>query len=309
MRPLSHLFLYALFASLFVGCRSPATPIVLRSGDSTAVVAPAFGGRVMEFHPGGLPNVLWTCPLEDTNLSGWPNHGGEKTWIGPQSVWKEMSPSGWPPPAFFDAAAYTVTASSSNSVTLLSPMDREWRLRVERTITLTGNELEIVSRIIAPKGKPPISPSELLAWSVVQVPYSYKTAVYPVEPGRVENGVDNAKPLPEPELRDGLLHLNLPEPCISGKVGFDASAFVSETPNGTLVVSHLSPLPADTPPESRPLPASFYAGAHGKPETAPPELRYVELEFMTPADRPHAISLTFVPRGADATAEPSPRLP
>ena len=309
MKPFPHIVLFTLSATLLVGCR-PSGPVVLRSGDTSAVITPDFGGRVLEFHPNGLPNVLWTCPLEDPDLSGWPNHGGEKTWIGPQHLWQEITTKSWPPPAFFDAAVYEVTASSSNSVTLLSPFDSQWGIRVERTITLSGNDLEIVSRILAPRGAPTVPLSELLAWSVVQIPYSYKTAAYPVAPERVENGVEGATPLPTaPELRDGLLHLPLPETCVSGKAGFDAAAFVSDTPNGTLVVSHLSALPADTPQEKRPLPAALYAGAHGKPATAPPELRYVELELMTPADRTHAIAITFVPRPADATAEPSPRLP
>ncbi len=83
------------------GCRA------LVAGPYRVVVAPALGGRIMEYSRHGV-GPLWNNPAElgkprPSDPKQWWNTGGFKNWPAPQSRW------GWPPDSQLDAAPATVT--------------------------------------------------------------------------------------------------------------------------------------------------------------------------------------------------------
>jgi hypothetical protein len=78
----------------------------LSAGPYRVVVAPAIGGRIVDYSRSGL-SPIWlnaeeTGKVHPTDPKVWRNYGGYKTWPAPQSRW------GWPPDPLLDAAPATV---------------------------------------------------------------------------------------------------------------------------------------------------------------------------------------------------------
>ena len=288
--------------------RGPATdPASIVLADETgaeAIVAPAFGGRVLAFRPAGAAdgeNLFWTNPLDDIVISGWPNHGGEKTWIGPQEFWSEMTGTGWPPPAFFDCGRYHVwPGATSNAVTLLSPSpgDTVCPFIVERAISLANGALRVESRL-RPLPKSGDAPSraldEYIAWSVAQVPHSPRVAVRTLPPARVQDGSKTGPNFPTPAVQDGgILVFDLTGIDFNAKAFFDADAIAIELEGGSLVARRI-PGPDDPAPNAVPFPeharAELYSGSVG----GHPDVRYIELEFTSTGIRPLIVEYSFLP--------------
>ena len=71
----------------------------LTDGRSEAIVVPSLGGRVVHFGLVGGMNWMWTGePGTEKKMPalGW---GGDKTYLGPHSLWSLSQEAMWPPPA------------------------------------------------------------------------------------------------------------------------------------------------------------------------------------------------------------------
>ena len=281
-----------------------AERIVLENGAVCAVVVPAFGGRVMSLQFAGGPNLLWTNPRPDNLMWHWRNHGGEKTWIGPQESWEALGGKTWPPPAFFDAAPYVVTRRSPTSVVLLSPADTNWNLRVSRTAEVLPDRLRVTSELL-PAGDVPAT--RLTNWSVVQLPPPPRVAVRLTGRKRLANGMGEDKPLPAPaRLANDTQLFDLRHAVASGKCSFDADLFLVEVPGGQFEIRQFGEPPED---DDLAIPdrAQLYFGA--RTDLPPNYEPYIEVEFALPhpASR-QQIEYRFIPtvRGDRA---PRSRLP
>ena len=297
--------IFLLAAALLSGCAATARHIgaegvpaaastapVLRSGATTAVLAPEHGARVMSFRPNGHANLLWDNPAENKDLWKWMNYGGEKTWIGPQSLWKDMQDESWPPPLFFDQDAFTVVDRSPTSWTLRSPFDDRWHIAVERTVSLTNDVLYIASRVLVDPSAPPAIPlADLRIWSVAQVPYFPQVSAHLVGEGRYENNLENAGALAEPVRKGDELLFDLTGSG-QGKCAMDADSLTVHLPDGRLVVRHCA---ASSDLGPRPDRCHFFTGQH---ITITPEegALYHELEFLSPATETHVVALQFLPK-------------
>ncbi len=113
--------------------------IILANPLVEAVIVPGIG-RVMQFQFKTNAGPFW----ENPKLSGrgrladpskWSNFGGDKSWPAPQDEWPRMTGIGWPPPTAFDATTYTATISPAG-VTIVSPVDSHYGIRVSRQIAL-----------------------------------------------------------------------------------------------------------------------------------------------------------------------------
>ena len=102
--------------------------------DGRVAVLP-FGGRIIGLCSDGETNVLWTNPVLDSADSaraffaseGWPNSGGDRTWISPEIDTNIGDPkrSGetYDVPRTVDPGAYAVTSSTRDSVTIEAGMN------------------------------------------------------------------------------------------------------------------------------------------------------------------------------------------
>lgn len=274
-----------------------ATVALVDETGSAAIVAPGLGGRVIAFHPANAPAgaaLFWANPLRDIDQVGWPNIGGEKTWIGPQEFWSEMiGGSSWPPPTYFDQGRFHVwPGAASNSMTMLSPAPTGFACPfvVERAISLRGGTLSIEASLRPAPGADTTRPiDDYIAWSVAQVPHSEHIAVRTLPPARLRNT------LPEPsDAGDGILLFDLTDFTNRGKAFFDADAIAVELAGGALVARRV-PSSDDPDPESVPFPeharAELFSGWAGNHS----DVRYLELEFTATGTRPLLVEFSFRP--------------
>jgi hypothetical protein len=92
----------------------------ITDGRAVAVVVPKLGGRVMVFGLVGGTNFIWSGePGAETKpiTQMW---GGEKTYIGPHSMWGFTQPRTWPPPAP-DAAEHLAEVLEGGRLRTVSP--------------------------------------------------------------------------------------------------------------------------------------------------------------------------------------------
>jgi len=269
---------------------------------AAAVVAPAAGGRILAFRPAGAAgNVFWTPQPGDLVLYGWNNHGGEKTWIGPQARWRGMAGKGWPPPAFFDQDRYEVLAgATAAAATILSPAPAggDCPFRVERAVSLSNGVLRVESRLVPAAGAGAADGAdEFIAWSVLQTPFARRVAVRPAPPARILNGEGGADPLPEPAAADGgvlVYDLAAVDGVANAKGYFDADAIAAELPGGTLVACRVA-TPEDPDPASVPFPEHARAELFAGGLDASPAKRYLELEFTSTGTRRLVVEYAFLP--------------
>ncbi len=287
-----------------VTCRGDESDgIVLSDGTgASAALAPAVGGRILAFRPAGASgNVFWTPQPGDLVLYGWNNHGGEKTWIGPQARWSGMAGKGWPPPAFFDQDRYEVLpGATAAGATLLSPAPEggDCPLRVERAVSLTNGVLRVASRLVPKPGADvPDGADAFIAWSVVQTPFARRVAVRTAPPARILNGEGGADPLPGPAKADGgilVFDLAAVDGAANAKAYFDADAIAAELPGGTLVARRVA-TPDDPDPASVPFPEHARAELFAGGLDASPAKRYLELEFTATGTRRLIVEYSFLP--------------
>jgi hypothetical protein len=114
--------------------------IELSNGLVEVVIVPAIG-RIMQFRFAGAsdgpfwinPELAGQSPVPATG--DWANFGGDKSWPAPQADWNRFAGRGWPPPSGFDGLPMEATIDGA-SVTLVSPVDSGYGIRVRRRIEL-----------------------------------------------------------------------------------------------------------------------------------------------------------------------------
>lgn len=154
---------------------------VLSNGLVTLAVVPAIGGRAMQYDLGDHA-FLWVNPAEIGRTyepaadAAWPNFGGYKTWVAPQSQWLRGG-GGWPPPPTLDHGVYAATREDGEqgAVTLVTsgPVEtfERWQqagLALSRRFTLRPNSTQVrVEQAIINRGA---HPQVVSVWDVTQVP-------------------------------------------------------------------------------------------------------------------------------------------
>lgn len=108
----------------------------LANAVSEAIVVPKLG-RVMEFRLLGKDNILW-APPSSVDTSGWINHGGDKVWIAPQTLW------GWPPDPAFDGEPHAASIRGEWLI-LTSNASSKLGMRVVRRLRLKPGEAVLQS--------------------------------------------------------------------------------------------------------------------------------------------------------------------
>lgn len=102
-----------------------------------ATVVPSLGGRIMDLRIKGGDNVLF-APTKLENQAGWHNHGGDKVWFAPQSLWS------WPPDPWLEQKEHQVISIDGPEITIQSPISEAWGLQVTRTIRIHPTEARLI---------------------------------------------------------------------------------------------------------------------------------------------------------------------
>ena len=92
----------------------------LTDGRAEAVVVPKLGGRVMVFRLVGGTNFIWSGEPGAETKPVTQMWGGEKTYIGPHTMWKFTQPRTWPPPAP-DATEHAAEVLAGGRLRTVSP--------------------------------------------------------------------------------------------------------------------------------------------------------------------------------------------
>lgn len=138
--------LLAAFALLQTSGNTPDVEVVFWRGRDAyklvnpvmeATVVPSLGGRIMDLHLKGGENVLY-APAKVENMAGWHNHGGDKVWFAPQSLWS------WPPDPWIEQREHQVVSVDGPEITLQSPISEAWGLQVTRTIRIHPTEPRLI---------------------------------------------------------------------------------------------------------------------------------------------------------------------
>ena len=89
-------------------------------GRCEAVVVPGLGGRVVSFGLIGGRNFIWSGPAGVEQQPPTLAWGGDKTYIGPHTMWSLTLPRTWPPPSP-DAAEHSVEMLGDGRLRTTSP--------------------------------------------------------------------------------------------------------------------------------------------------------------------------------------------
>ncbi len=137
----------------------------LTDGKTEAIIVPQIG-RVMRFGKVGGPNLLWNLSRDPSKDAGWKNYGGDKTWLAPQSNWKQFHGSdNWPPDLAFDGTPHRAEVLTGGKLKLTTPLSPTG-IRVSRTFYF-DDKGEFVIEQTARKEKG--APIRAGIWSITQV--------------------------------------------------------------------------------------------------------------------------------------------
>lgn len=248
----------------------------LSDGETEATIVPALSGRVMSFGPIGGPNLIWNLPEDRVKTEGFNNWGGDKTFIGPHSVWGTFAQSLWPPQPSWDGAAhqYRVT-STGHLVTQGAPWDG-FGVSIEREFWFENGEFRISQTLTKKAGEPRL----LSIWNVVQA--ATPDAVFvPLNPNSAYTDGFHPSKIKEAKfekLGDSLLKIT-PAPGKSYKIGADSPiAAIVAVKNG-LAWRVAASKPKGEYPDGA-SGAGFPVEVYNHSDPAPDH--YVELEILSP---------------------------
>jgi hypothetical protein len=139
---------------------------LVTNGVVEAVVVPPFA-RVMQLRfAGEAEGIFWENRSPDAGSGPWRNHGGDKTWPAPQTAWPAVMGRPWPPPDGFDGVGFHAEVQGE-VLTLTSPIDAHYGIRVERRITLERGRPQMVIHTRYDKRQGP--PVSVGVWVITQV--------------------------------------------------------------------------------------------------------------------------------------------
>jgi Domain of unknown function (DUF4380) len=249
---------------------------ILSNGQVEAVVVPKVG-RIMQFRFKDGEGTFWEnsqlygkAPNVKSEEWGYFGAGGDKTWPAPQSAWEKITGRGWPPPATFDSIPVTARVNP-REVTLISPIDPFYGIRIYRKITLEPDKpvMKVTTTYEKVNGKS----QNVSVWIVTQ--FRDPVAVYAVlpQPSIFSEGYNKqSENLPANlKVDNGLLSLAR-DRNKSHKIGCDASTL--------LWMGEKVAVRIDSPR----IPGASYPDKNSSAEiytNLDPDA-YVELEFLSP---------------------------
>lgn len=261
----------------------------LSDGKTEAVVVPALSGRVMRYGTVGGLNWMWNAPVEKLQGDGYKNHGGDKTFAGPHSVWETFGPI-WPPDASWDGAPHQAQVLAEGRLKTTGNIWRGFGVRVIREFSFNASgEFVITHTLEKVEGEP----RQLAIWPVTQT-ISADAVIIPLKvnsayarsfhsfgdlPASAKMEV-----LPEAVLENGrrsemkLLKVT-PTAETAYKIGADSPLAAIAAIKGNLVfLQRGEELQGQYPDggEGAGLPVEFYS--HGESGSA----HFVELELLSP---------------------------
>jgi hypothetical protein len=255
---------------------------LMTNGDVEVVVVPQIA-RIMEYRPAGGENLLWVnrelMPDYEgelsgqSNIGGWPNHGGYKLWPAPQSAWN------WPPPPKLDRGPCEAEITDGEALRLTGQPDPEAGIRFDRLIRLSpsGTRLEVDQVMVNASDRP----VEWAIWDVTQVP-SDCVGFVPLGPGATVRAQEGEEP-GEQWRRAGDMLLVRPD-------GTSEKVFITGRPSwlgcriGGWIFVKAFESPAGATPEGE-TPREVYVGGLG----------YIELEVVGPSVRLEPGEQTVLP--------------
>jgi hypothetical protein len=138
----------------------------ITDGRTEAVVVPQLGGRLMHYGLVNGDNWIWNGQPGAEKIQPALLWGGDKTYIGPHTMWRFTQPVSWPPPSP-DGAPHTVELGLGNSPGALRTTSPDWPgygARVTRDYRFEKGELIITHRITKVEG----SAALVAAWTITQ---------------------------------------------------------------------------------------------------------------------------------------------
>jgi hypothetical protein len=216
-------------------------------------------------------NAALAGKFGDAQAKGWQNIGGDKSWPAPESDWPKVAGLKWLPPLAFDALPCSVRIHG-NVATLVSPVDRDFGIRVARRVELAANQP--VMRITTTYEKISGPSRRVGIWVISQ--FKDPVAVFaPVPAGSAFSSgyeiLGSGEAPPSLSHRDGLISLKR-DPRKPHKIGNDADRLVWIGEKWAAKV------------ESPRVPGVEYPdhGCSAEIYTNPNPLEYVELELLGP---------------------------
>lgn len=249
---------------------------ILSNGQVEAVIVPKVG-RIMQFRFKGGEATFWEnnqvygkAPNVKSEEWGYFGAGGDKTWPAPQSAWEKITGRAWPPPATFNSVPFSAKVNR-HEVTLISPIDPFYGIRVYRKITLEPRKpvMKVTTTYEKVKGKP----QNVSVWIVTQLCDPVKVYAALPQPSIFPEGYNKQSENLAANLKvnNGLLSLTR-DRNKSHKIGSDA---------GTLLwMGKKVAVRIDSPR----VPGASYPDNNSSAEiyTNLDPKAYVEIEFLSP---------------------------
>ncbi len=251
----------------------------ITDGKTEAIAVPQLGGRVVRYGRVGGFNFLWNGE-QGTERNGdalmW---GGDKTYVGPHTMWRFTQPQMWPPPAP-DRTSWEASASGDNHLRMTSAPWPGYGTRITRELAFDADGSLVFTHTVDP------APGSTLlgaVWTVTQTipsdavfaplnPKSpYKSGVFWFDAISMEKAGASL-------LNPGLLQIK----TIVGtgfKLGADArKPALASVKDGLAFVLTADPEKGQYPEGADGAGMSIEIYHHD----LPPPREYVELEFLSP---------------------------
>ena len=249
--------------------------IWLSNGQVEAIIVPAVG-RVMQFRFAGEEDgPFWENPELlgqgfDPGSGTWLNFGGDKTWPSPESTWRTVLSTNWPPPPGFDATPVEAQVDGW-VVTLDYPVDEAFGIQVTRRIKLATDApvMEITTRYH--KVAPPTLDAGIWVITQLKDPLAIYTRL-PLLSVYAQGFLPMSDRVPPTlTIRDRLLSLER-DPQQSHRIGLDVGSLVWVSDDAVLKIDCPRLLYRSYPDE----------GASAVVQTSPDPLAHVQVEMLAP---------------------------
>lgn len=255
----------------------------LTDGRTEAIVVPQLGGRLMRYGRVDGPNFIWNGEPGAERGDDALMWGGDKTYIGPHTMWKFTQPTMWPPPAP-NTQPCEATILEGGRLRTVSPAWPAYQARVFRETSFEANGDLVITHTIE---KVPGSLILGAVWTVTQtIPTD---AVYaPVNPkSPYKNGIFWFGTPPSMDE----LGVSFPMPSllqirpVTGtvyKLGtHPAKPAIAAVKDGVAFIERADPQEGQYPEGADG--AGMSAEVYHHP--LPPPREYTELEFLSPLRR------------------------
>lgn len=156
---------------------SPAAPVVtdalhdgvpafqITDGRTRAIIVPQLG-RVMWYGMVGGSNILFNAPPDLIATSTYKNWGGDKTFIGPHTLWSDKIARSWPPDPSWDGQPHNGWMLPDARVRTEGNVWTGFGIRVTREYSFDRNgDLVIEQTLEKVEGEP----MRVCAWDITQI--------------------------------------------------------------------------------------------------------------------------------------------